>query len=193
MDSNKQERTMEAFKTWEEMTVLEQYACQYWDMYKDAYGHRPRWIDTTAWTLEIFEAEFASLATAIEQAEIERKADQAHAIAKFEDTVNAALRSSSSTSTSSAAAAASSGVASSPSPKSTSASSSSSSTSSPSTSLVRIPKFISDMKTKPQRFQWFKKTNPMKFLVTEFEEFDENWREVWISKLKSDIAAVTHS
>lgn len=78
---------MEQFKNWEEMSVLEQYACQYWDMYKDAYGVRPRWIDTTQWTEEQFEAEFASLATAIEQAEVERKASEAAAIVKFEDSV----------------------------------------------------------------------------------------------------------
>ena len=46
------------FKSWEEMTVLEQYACQFWDMYKDAYGVRPRGIDTSSWTVEQFEAEF---------------------------------------------------------------------------------------------------------------------------------------
>ena len=84
---------MEAFKTWEEMTVLEQYACQYWDMYKDAYGVRPRWIDTTKWTLEQFEAEFASLATAIEQAEVERKAAEAEAQHDFEMRVQGLLMS----------------------------------------------------------------------------------------------------
>lgn len=57
---------MEAFKTWEEMTTLEQYACQFWDMYKDAYGVRPRGIDTSAWTEEEFEAEFVSLSKTIE-------------------------------------------------------------------------------------------------------------------------------
>lgn len=57
---------MEAFKTWEEMTVLEQYACQYWDMYKDAYGVRPRGIDTTEWTEEQFEAEFVQLGKTID-------------------------------------------------------------------------------------------------------------------------------
>ena len=75
------------FKTWEQMTELEQAQCTYWDMYKDAYGVRPRWIDTTKWTLEQFEAEFASLATAIEQAEIQRKNAEAEAINKFEDSV----------------------------------------------------------------------------------------------------------
>jgi hypothetical protein len=75
------------FKSWEEMSALEQAQCTYWDMYKDAYGVRPRWIDTTSWTLEQFEAEFASLATAIEQADIQRKNAEVEAIAKFEDSV----------------------------------------------------------------------------------------------------------
>ena len=78
---------MEKFKSWEEMTALEQARETYWDMYKDAYGHRPRWIDTTSWTLEVFEAEFASLATAIEQAEHERREAEARAIVEFEDRV----------------------------------------------------------------------------------------------------------
>ena len=78
---------MEQFKTWEEMSPLEQAQATYWDMYKDAYGVRPRWIDTTRWTLEDFEAEFASLATAIEQAEVERLSAEAQAIVRFEDRV----------------------------------------------------------------------------------------------------------
>jgi hypothetical protein len=57
---------MEAFKTWEEMTVLEQYACQYWDMYKDAYGVRPRGINTDSWTEADFEAEFVQLSKTID-------------------------------------------------------------------------------------------------------------------------------
>mgnify|MGYP003327373060 CR=1 FL=1 len=78
---------MQDFKSWDEMTVLEQMQCQYWDMYKDAHGVRPRWIDTTKWTVEDFEAEFASLATSIEQNELQRKADEAEAIVRFEDRV----------------------------------------------------------------------------------------------------------
>jgi hypothetical protein len=57
---------MNEFKSWEEMSTLEQYACQFWDMYKDAYGVRPRGIDTTDWTEEQFEAEFVSLSKTIE-------------------------------------------------------------------------------------------------------------------------------
>ena len=57
---------MNEFKSWEEMSTLEQYACQFWDMYKDAYGSRPRGIDTSAWTEAEFEAEFVTLAREIE-------------------------------------------------------------------------------------------------------------------------------
>jgi hypothetical protein len=57
---------MEAFKSWEEMSVLEQYACTYWDMYKDAYNVRPRGINTDSWTEADFEAEFVQLSKTIE-------------------------------------------------------------------------------------------------------------------------------
>jgi hypothetical protein len=75
---------MEDFKSWEEMSVVEQYACQYWDMYKDAYGVRPRGIDTSAWTEADFEAEFVSLSKVIEQEEIARKASEEKAEHDFE-------------------------------------------------------------------------------------------------------------
>ena len=75
---------MEAFKTWEEMTTLEQYACQYWDMHKDAYGVRPRGIDTTAWTEADFEAEFVVLSKAIDQENQVRKAAEDKAAHDFE-------------------------------------------------------------------------------------------------------------
>jgi len=78
---------MEDFKRWEEMTVLEQYACQYWDMYKDAYGIRPRGIDTTSWTEEQFETEFESLQKAINANYEQEQETQAKAIVKFEDRV----------------------------------------------------------------------------------------------------------
>ena len=57
---------MEEFKSWEEMSVVEQYACTYWDMYKDAYGVRPRGINTDSWTEADFEAEFVSLSKTID-------------------------------------------------------------------------------------------------------------------------------
>ena len=78
---------MEQFKSWEELSDLEQAQATFWDMYKDAYGVRPRGIDTSAWTLEDFENEFASLGSVIEREEIQRKADEAEAVIKFEDRV----------------------------------------------------------------------------------------------------------
>lgn len=75
------------FKSWEEMSVLEQYACQFWDMHKDAYGFRPRGIDTSTWTEADFEAEFVVLGQAIDREEILRKESEARAIVEFEDRV----------------------------------------------------------------------------------------------------------
>jgi len=78
---------MEEFKSWEEMSTLEQYACQFWDMYKDAYGVRPRGIDTSTWSEADFEMEFASLGSVIEREEADRKVAESEAIVKFEDRV----------------------------------------------------------------------------------------------------------
>ena len=75
---------MEAFKSWEEMTTLEQYACQYWDMYKDAYGCRPRGIDTSAWTEAEFEREFVQLSKTIESNYKDQLAQEEVAMHEFE-------------------------------------------------------------------------------------------------------------
>jgi hypothetical protein len=74
-------------KSWDEMTKLEQAQGIHWEMYKDAYGVRPRGIDTSSWTLDQFEAEFAELGQTIEKEDAQRKIDQAAAIVKFEDRV----------------------------------------------------------------------------------------------------------
>jgi len=75
------------FKSWEELSTLEQAQCTYWDMYKDAYGVRPRGIDTSSWTLEQFETEFVELGQTIEKEEAQRKINETKAIAEFEDRV----------------------------------------------------------------------------------------------------------
>lgn len=72
------------FKSWEEYTPLEQAAMTYWDMYKDAHGFRPRHVDTSAWTLEQFEAEFKELEQVIEREHILRKEREATASHEFE-------------------------------------------------------------------------------------------------------------
>ena len=78
---------MSEFKSWEELSPVEQAQCMFWDMYKDAYGVRPRGVDTSAWTLEDFEAEFKTLGVVIEREEIARKEAEAEAIVRFEDRV----------------------------------------------------------------------------------------------------------
>ena len=72
------------FTTWEQMTTLEQYACTYWDMYKDAFGIRPRGIDTSAWTEADYVAEFKQLGEIIDREEIARKAAEVISLEKFE-------------------------------------------------------------------------------------------------------------
>ena len=75
---------MQEFKTWEEMSDLEQAQCTYWDAYKDAYGVRPRGIDTSTWTLADFEMEFASLGAVIQREETNRQLAQHEACHAFE-------------------------------------------------------------------------------------------------------------
>ena len=85
--------TMNEFKSWEEMSVLEQYACQFWDMYKDAYGVRPRGIDTSTWTEAEFEAEFVQLGKVIEANYKEQLESEAKAIERFEAQVTSFIES----------------------------------------------------------------------------------------------------
>ena len=78
---------MEEFKSWEEMSDLEQAQCMFWDMYKDAWGVRPRGIDTSNWTIEDFDAEFESLQKTINANFEQEQAQQAEAVKKFEQHV----------------------------------------------------------------------------------------------------------
>ena len=75
---------MTAFTTWEDMTELEQAQCTFWDMYKDAHGFRPRHIDTSAWTIEQFEAEFVELGEVMKANDIAQGIAEAKAVEKFE-------------------------------------------------------------------------------------------------------------
>ena len=83
----------EAFKSWEEMSTVEQMACEFWDMYKDAHGFRPRHIDTSTWTEQQFEAEFKELAEVIERENILRNDSEARASHEFELRMQDLLRS----------------------------------------------------------------------------------------------------
>jgi len=79
------------FKSWEELTELEQYQATYWDMYKDAYGVRPRGIDTSTWTVETFLKEFAYLNIVIEREENNRKEAEASATVVFEQRIQSLI------------------------------------------------------------------------------------------------------
>jgi hypothetical protein len=80
------ELQMSEFKSWEEMTALEQAQCTYSDFHKDAYGFRPR-NDVSDWTLEDFDREFAIFARVCEENRIQEEAAEAEAIVRFEDRV----------------------------------------------------------------------------------------------------------
>jgi hypothetical protein len=76
------------FKSWDELTQLEQAREIYWDIYKDAYGVRPRGIDTSSWTLDQFEAEFKVLGEVIEAEEKVRVAAEQNAVFSFEKRIS---------------------------------------------------------------------------------------------------------
>ena len=84
---------MNEFKSWEEMSDLEQAQCTYWDMYKDAYGVRPRGIDTSAWTVEDFDREFAELGGIIDREEEDRKEREAESSVRFENQITSLIQS----------------------------------------------------------------------------------------------------
>jgi len=67
-----------------EMTRTEELQSIYWDMYKDAHGIRPRHVDTTHWTEEMFVAEFEALELTIRQEELLRAFNEGQAIERFE-------------------------------------------------------------------------------------------------------------
>ena len=79
------------FPSWEEMSVLEQMASQYWDMHKDAYGVRPRGINTTSWTETDFLAEFEILGEAIQRENELRRLAEHEAAHAFEMRVQSIL------------------------------------------------------------------------------------------------------
>ena len=75
---------MNEFKSWSELSPLEQAAGTYWDFYKEAYGFRPRHIDTSSWSLADFDAEFEVLARVCKENAAMRDAQEAAAVVRFE-------------------------------------------------------------------------------------------------------------
>jgi hypothetical protein len=75
---------MSEFKSWEEMSELEQLACEFWDFYKEAHGFRPRHVDVSEWTVEEFHSEFVELARVCKQNAEARNEAEAAAAVRFE-------------------------------------------------------------------------------------------------------------
>jgi hypothetical protein len=73
--------------SWEEMTPIEKAQSIYWDAYKDAFGFRPRDIDTTEWLLSDFHKEIMVLEQVIAENGIQRLQDEAVAADKVERTI----------------------------------------------------------------------------------------------------------
>jgi hypothetical protein len=71
-----------------DMTRAEELQSIYSDMYKDAHGFRPRHVDTTHWTEEMFSEEFAALELVIRQEELQRAFAEGKAAARFEARVD---------------------------------------------------------------------------------------------------------
>ena len=82
---------MNEFKSWVEMTELEQLACEYWDFHKDAYGFRPRGIDTSTWTVEQFQSEFETLSDVCKSNALARKEEEAYKARKLETRISELL------------------------------------------------------------------------------------------------------
>jgi hypothetical protein len=80
------------FKSWDELSELEQAQATFWDMYKDAYGVRPRGVDTSGWTVETFLKEFAYLGLVIEREDVARKEAEAQATVVFEQRVQSLIQ-----------------------------------------------------------------------------------------------------
>jgi hypothetical protein len=78
------EQQMSEFKSWEEMSELEQLACEFWDFYKEAHGFRPRHVDVSEWTVEEFHSEFVELARVCKQNAEARNEAEAAAAVRFE-------------------------------------------------------------------------------------------------------------
>lgn len=75
----------------ETMTRMEELQSIFWDMYKDAYGFRPRGISTHLWDEDKFNREFDFLQNEITRNEQARRAAEEQAAHQFEMRVQSIL------------------------------------------------------------------------------------------------------
>jgi hypothetical protein len=82
---------MNEFKSWEEMSELEQLACEFSDFYKEANGFRPRHVDTSNWTVERFQSEFNTLSEICKSNTLARKEEESYKARKLEARISELL------------------------------------------------------------------------------------------------------
>ena len=75
----------------ETLTRIEELQSIFWDMYKDAYGIRPRHVDTSGWDEDQFNQEFDFLENEITRNEQARRAAEEQAAHQFEMRVQSIL------------------------------------------------------------------------------------------------------
>ena len=85
------ELSMSEWKSWDELSQMEQAECIYSDMHKEAYGFRPR-NDISEWTMEDFEAEFKVLAEVCESNNLQREEEERFAVGKLENRISALMQ-----------------------------------------------------------------------------------------------------
>jgi len=68
----------------ETMTRQEELHSIFWDLYKEAYGVRPRGTDTSNWNEDMFNKEFENLTRVIDREAVLRKQSQNKAEVDFE-------------------------------------------------------------------------------------------------------------
>lgn len=71
-----------AFRSWEELSELEQLAGEYSDAHKDAYGFRPR--GQANWTVEDYKAALPGVYDDVRQSIADEQARQAESVVQFE-------------------------------------------------------------------------------------------------------------
>lgn len=80
------------FKSWEELSELEQLQSIYSDVYKDAYGFRPRGMSSKLWyNVDALKEELESLNGAVARRIAEEEEDEKVAIEIFEKSVTAMI------------------------------------------------------------------------------------------------------
>lgn len=83
---------MNEVNTWENLSRKEELESIVSDMYKDARGFRPRWINLSAMTESELETMVNDLQVEIDQAEKSRRADQAAAVVRFSKRIGEVIK-----------------------------------------------------------------------------------------------------